>query len=105
MARTDMMSEVKSILAQEPDFFKPFLSKILHEILDTIESFVCEETRLRSKTRYRAARGFKAQREIEPQESAKRVREQCSARPSDEDSIYQSDLKLKGVAGEHAVRT
>jgi len=34
MARTDMMSEVKSILAQEPDFFKPLLSKILHEILE-----------------------------------------------------------------------
>ncbi len=29
---------------------------------------------------------------------------QCSARPADEDAIYQSVLKLKGVAGDMAQR-
>ncbi len=47
-----------------------------------------------------AADGFKAHREIVAQESPARARgEQCSARPPDEHAIYQSGLKLKGVAG------
>lgn len=34
MAKIDMLNEVKTILAQEPDFLKPLLSKMLQEVLE-----------------------------------------------------------------------
>ncbi len=39
------------------------------------------------------------------QRSAKRVRRLGYTRPALEDAIWQSEMRRKGVAGEHAART
>jgi hypothetical protein len=57
------------------------------------------ETKSCGEQALRAARGLRSRSKITPQESAKHVRGQCFARPASEDVIWQSEVRLKVVAG------